>query len=95
MGAKANQLLARELSAMSATHQMLTDAEDLNPKMRHWRDKARELAYDVEDCIHTFMAKVDHEYRRPTGFSLLQRLNKLKARHKIANEIKVKHKYAI
>jgi hypothetical protein len=82
-----------ELSTMSATLQMLADAEELNPQMRDWRDKVRELAYDIEDCIDTFMAKVDHEHCRPMGFSLLRRLNKLKARHKIANEIKVKHKY--
>ena len=36
--------LRDELSTMSATLQMLVDAEDLNPHMRDWRDKVRELA---------------------------------------------------
>ena len=36
--------LGDELSTMSATLQMLADAEDLNPQMRDWRDKVRELA---------------------------------------------------
>jgi len=36
--------LRDELSTMSATLQMLVDAEDLNPQMRDWRDKVRELA---------------------------------------------------
>lgn len=81
------KFLRDELSTMSATLQMLADAEELNPQMREWRDKVRELAYDIEDCIDTFMTKVDHEHCRPMGFSLLRRLNKLKARHKIAHEI--------
>ena len=44
------KFLIDELSAMSATLQMLADAEQLHPQTREWRDKLRELAYDLEDC---------------------------------------------
>ncbi|WVZ94834.1 hypothetical protein U9M48_040677 [Paspalum notatum var. saurae] len=50
------KFLRDELSAMSAALQMLADAEQLNPLMRDWRDKLRKLAYDIEDCIDSFMA---------------------------------------
>jgi ATP-dependent Lon protease len=73
---------------MSPTLEMLADAEELNPQMTAWRDKLRELAYDLEDCIDAFIARVDHE---PDGRSGLKRffrkLKKLKARHEIANQI--------
>jgi len=47
--------LRDELSAMSATLVVLADAEQLNPETRLWRDKLRELAYDLEDCIDGFI----------------------------------------
>lgn len=53
--------LKDELSAMSAALQMLTDAEKLNPQMEEWRNKVRELAYDIEDCVDAFMSRVNHD----------------------------------
>jgi DNA repair exonuclease SbcCD ATPase subunit len=82
------KFLRDELSAMSPTLEMLADAEELNPQMTAWRDKLRELSYDLEDCIDAFMARVDHE---PDGHSVFKhffrKLKKLKARHEIANQI--------
>ena len=81
--------LIDELSAMSATLEMLADAEELNPQTRKWRDKLRELAYDLEDCIDAFMVRVDHEHDGHSGFikRFFRKLKKLKPRHEIANQI--------
>ncbi|CAL5003754.1 unnamed protein product [Urochloa decumbens] len=78
--------LRDELSAMSPTLHMLADSEELNPQMKDWRDKLCELAYDIEDCVDSFMARV--EYDGPKGFKgIFHRLKKLKVCHRIANEI--------
>jgi predicted AAA+ superfamily ATPase len=82
------KFLRDELSAMSPTLEMLVDAEELSPQMTAWRDKLRELAYDLEDCIDAFMARVDHEPDGRSGFKhFFRKLKKLKARHEIANQI--------
>jgi tRNA A37 threonylcarbamoyladenosine biosynthesis protein TsaE len=82
------KFLRDELSAMSPTLDMLADAEQLDPNMREWRDKLRELAYDLEDCVDVFVVRVDH---KRDGLSVLEwfshELNKLKARHDLANQI--------
>ena len=79
------RFLRDELSAMSATLEMLADAEQLDPEVRLWRDKLRELAYDLEDCIDAFMARVDHGHDGGTGFK--KYLKRLIARRDIANQI--------
>jgi hypothetical protein len=70
------RFLRDELSAMSATLEMLADAEQLNPEMRLWRDKLRELAYDLEDCIDGFMARVDHGQDGCKGFKYYRKLKR-------------------
>ncbi|CAL5003758.1 unnamed protein product [Urochloa decumbens] len=82
------KFLRDELTAMSATLEMLADVEHLNPEMRLWRDRLRELAYDLEDCIDAFVARVDNGHDGQTGFKkYFRKLKKLKARHEIANQI--------
>jgi UDP-N-acetylmuramyl tripeptide synthase len=84
------RFLRDELSAMSAALQMLGDAQELNPVMKDWRDKLRELAYDIEDCIDDFMARVDLDKDAVNGFNfkgLFLKFKKLIEFHEIANEI--------
>lgn len=82
------KFLRDELCAMSATLQMLAVANaELNPQTRDWRDRLHELAYDVEDCVDAFIARIDNG-RPPKGFKEFSRkLKKLKVRHEIANEV--------
>ncbi|CAL5010482.1 unnamed protein product [Urochloa decumbens] len=83
------KFLRDELGAMNATLHMLADAEHLSPEMRLWRDRIRELAYDLEDCIDAFVARVDSGHDGQTGFKkYFRKLKRLKARHEIANQIK-------
>lgn len=82
------KFLRDELSTMSAALEMLADSDQqLNPEMRDWRDKLRELAYDLEDCIDDFMSRVDHDGEKMGFRKFFRKLKKLKARHEIANEI--------
>jgi hypothetical protein len=57
--------LRDELSSMNALLRKLSDAGDgeLDVQRKEWRNKVRELVYDVEDCIDVFM----HQLRRPGG----------------------------
>lgn len=55
------KLMRDELSTMNATLHILADSEEINPQLREWRNKVRELAYDIEDCIDRFMAHADHD----------------------------------
>ncbi|CAN6351087.1 unnamed protein product [Urochloa humidicola] len=85
------KFLEAELTAASSTLEILADSEQheqLHSATRIWRDTLRELAYDLEDCIDAFRARVDHEHNGHSRFKqLFDKLKKLKARHEIANQI--------
>jgi len=72
------EFLRDELTAMSATLEVLADAnpKQLNAVARSWRDELRELAYDLEDCIDGFMARVD---RGHDGHDIANLIEELKA----------------
>ncbi|KAL6840819.1 hypothetical protein ACP4OV_029345 [Aristida adscensionis] len=80
------RFLIDELSSMSATLEMLADEEHLNPEMKDWRDKLRDMSYDIEDCVDNFMARAGDG--GPKGFKgLVRKMRNLKVHHKIGNEI--------
>ncbi|KAM3197554.1 hypothetical protein ACQJBY_072936 [Aegilops geniculata] len=82
--------LRDELSSMNAVLKTLADAEQLDPLKTEWRDKVRELSYDVEDCIDDFADRVgdDRGEELRTGLrGFFSKLRKLKARREIAGEI--------
>ena len=49
------EFLSRELVDMNAALEKLADMEKMDVQTRVWRDKVREMAYDIEDCIDVFM----------------------------------------
>uniref|UniRef100_A0ACD5WU05 Uncharacterized protein n=1 Tax=Avena sativa TaxID=4498 RepID=A0ACD5WU05_AVESA len=82
------EFLKRELSTMNALLVTLADAEKLGPLAKDWRNKVRELSYDLEDCIDVFMyrlgsGKAKGRFMRKT----MGRLKALWARHEIASQI--------
>ncbi|CAM0884469.1 unnamed protein product [Alopecurus aequalis] len=83
------RFLRDELSSMKAVLETLADAEQLDPLKRDWRDKVRELSYDIEDCIDDFMDRVgdDHGELRTGLEGFFSKVRKLKARHEIAGEM--------
>uniref|UniRef100_A0A0D9WM88 AAA+ ATPase domain-containing protein n=1 Tax=Leersia perrieri TaxID=77586 RepID=A0A0D9WM88_9ORYZ len=62
--------LQSELSAMNAVLRTLADADQLDELSRDWRDRKRDLAYDVEDCIDLSV----HRLHGSTGESSLSLL---------------------
>ncbi|CAL5003762.1 unnamed protein product [Urochloa decumbens] len=82
------KFLETELTAASSALEMLADSEQLDPETKLWRDTLRELAYDLEDCIDAFRARVDHEPNGRNRFKqLFDKMKKLKPRHEIAKQI--------
>uniref|UniRef100_A0A0D9V081 NB-ARC domain-containing protein n=1 Tax=Leersia perrieri TaxID=77586 RepID=A0A0D9V081_9ORYZ len=73
------------MSSMDALLVKLAAMEELDVQRKDWRDKVRELSFDMEDCIDIFMHKVGDADAKS---GLMQRLKMLKARYKIANLMK-------
>ncbi|XP_034600402.1 disease resistance protein Pik-2-like [Setaria viridis] len=76
--------LHEELSSMAALLEDLADMEHLDNQTKQWRNKVREMSYDIEDCIDEFMHRVGGSC---DGKGLLRRLKTLRARHQLANQI--------
>ncbi|KAK3139759.1 hypothetical protein QOZ80_5AG0389670 [Eleusine coracana subsp. coracana] len=81
-------ILRDELSSMNSLLQKLVEADELDVQKKEWRNKVRELAYDIEDCIDIFMHQLFHSDSE-AGFirKAIRRIRKLRARHQIAVQI--------
>ncbi|KAM0825933.1 hypothetical protein ACQ4PT_069194 [Festuca glaucescens] len=77
--------LRHEMSSTSALLVRLAALEELDAQQKDWREKVRELSYDIEDCIDIFTNELDSDEAKRGGFR--RRLKKLKARYKIAHRI--------
>ncbi|CAL4985025.1 unnamed protein product [Urochloa decumbens] len=87
--------LKDELSSMYAVLQKLSekDYDQIDPQTKEWRDKVRELSYDIEDCINHVVLNSHGGEDVATGLANFVRkvmcnLTMLPQRHRIANEIK-------
>ncbi|CAL4891506.1 unnamed protein product [Urochloa decumbens] len=83
------KFLKDELTSMETLLVKLSDKEEtLDGQAKDWRNKVRELSYDIEDCIDLFMHKMS---RGAAEANLVKKTtNKIKriwSRHKIANII--------
>ena len=81
--------LSNELSSMHTLLVKLANNEErLDEQLKDWRNKVRELSYDIEDCIDLFMHKMSKE---DAEANLLKKaksmIEKIWSRHKIANLI--------
>ncbi|XP_072150625.1 disease resistance protein PIK6-NP-like [Setaria viridis] len=56
------QFLKDELNTIDVVLQKLADKEDdqMDPMAKDWRNKVRELSFDIEDCIDRFMLNHSH-----------------------------------
>ncbi|XP_012699676.1 putative disease resistance RPP13-like protein 3 isoform X2 [Setaria italica] len=87
------QFLRSELSVMNDLLYDMAGIEDLDARDKGWRDRVRELAYDVEDCIDLSVAR----FRRAGGDAskggffgtkqLVRKLKKIRVSLQIAHEI--------
>ncbi|KAF6992107.1 hypothetical protein CFC21_009137 [Triticum aestivum] len=84
------QFLERELSGMRVLLERLADMEEkLDGLAKGWRDRVRDLSYDIEDCIDRFMDRLGSGDAKPKFMKrTARRLKTLWVRHDIATQIK-------
>ncbi|VAI63678.1 unnamed protein product [Triticum turgidum subsp. durum] len=86
------KFLIEELISMQAFLLDMSKDEDPGDQDKVWAAKVRELSYDMDDSINDFMQNIDEKDTKPDGFiekikHSLRKLGKMKARHRIGNEI--------
>jgi hypothetical protein len=87
------EFLRSELSVMNDLLCTLADVEELDPLNSGWRDRVRELAYDIEDCIDRSVARLGHGSGDASkdGFfgtkQLARKLKKIRVSLQVAHQI--------
>lgn len=88
------KFLKDELEAMQAFLILMADVEEPDDQAKLRANAIRELSYDIEDKIDKFMVLVDHESgSNSEGFKeifekSMKKITNIKARHKIAKNVK-------
>ncbi|VAH55005.1 unnamed protein product [Triticum turgidum subsp. durum] len=66
----------------------LADVDELDPQTKSWRNKLRELSYDIEDIIDDFIQNIGEKDKKSGFFrKMIRRLKTSRARHRIAGQI--------
>ncbi|KAF0907800.1 hypothetical protein E2562_020874 [Oryza meyeriana var. granulata] len=80
--------LESELHSMNSMLQRLADMEETDAQTKEWRDRVRELAYDIEDCINLFMHQLG-SITRKAGFikKMAWKIKGLQLSHRISQQI--------
>ncbi|KAL6894495.1 hypothetical protein ACP4OV_008593 [Aristida adscensionis] len=80
--------LRDELRSMNALLITLANVESLDELRKEWKNDVRELAYDMEDCIDSFMHNLHRGDAKPGIVKKTAReIKNLWVRHKVANKI--------
>ncbi|XP_052167141.1 disease resistance protein RGA5-like isoform X2 [Oryza glaberrima] len=90
-GVKKNvEALRRELESMQVALRKVGDVpyDQLGEEVNLWARDVRELSYDAEDVVDSFMVRVDDQGSKGMVKKVAGRFGKAKARHDIADEIK-------
>ncbi|CAN6338274.1 unnamed protein product [Urochloa humidicola] len=82
------EFLSRELIDMNAALEKLADMEKLDGQTKVWRNKVREMAYDIEDCIDIFMHHHGEGDEKDGLFhKTARKIRKLRVRYQISGMI--------
>ncbi|KAL6622864.1 hypothetical protein ACP70R_032743 [Stipagrostis hirtigluma subsp. patula] len=82
------EYFSRELTDMNAALEKLANKEKLDGQEKAWRDRVREMAYDIEDCIDIFMHNL-HQGDDKDGLlkKTTRKIRKLRVRYQLANKL--------
>ena len=82
------ELLSCELTNMNAALEKLSDMENLDGQTKVWRDKVREMGYDIEDCIDIFMHQLGQGDDKDGLFhKIARKIRELRLHYQLANMI--------
>ncbi|EAY97104.1 hypothetical protein OsI_19027 [Oryza sativa Indica Group] len=83
------RFLRDELSTMNVfLMKMASVEENMDVQVKDWRNKVRELSYDIEDCIDLFMHKLNRgDDKVNIVLKMAKKIRMLWSRHQIANQI--------
>jgi plasmid stabilization system protein ParE len=80
-------LLKEELLSMNLFLFKLANIEDLDVQAKDWRDRVRELSYDIEDCIDHIMHNDSPEAKGGLVCKVANKIRKLWSHHEIGKQI--------
>uniref|UniRef100_A0A8R7QQ98 Disease resistance protein RPP13 n=1 Tax=Triticum urartu TaxID=4572 RepID=A0A8R7QQ98_TRIUA len=85
---KQASFLEKELSAMNAALEKMELMDELDPVAKDWRDRVREMSYDMDNCIDDFIRQFGGAPAK-AGFikETVRRLKTLGQRHRIADRM--------
>ncbi|KAF8731417.1 hypothetical protein HU200_016479 [Digitaria exilis] len=78
------RFLMSELEPINDLLSVLADLEELDALNKGWRDRMRELAYDIEDCIDLSVARLG---RRLSAKQLVRKIKKIRVSLQVAHQI--------
>jgi len=84
------RFLKDELTSIQTLLMKLADKEErLDEQVKDWRNKVRELSYDIEDCIDLFIHKMSKGDHATTNLvkKTSREIKKIWSCHNIANHI--------
>uniref|UniRef100_A0A0E0M0A7 AAA+ ATPase domain-containing protein n=1 Tax=Oryza punctata TaxID=4537 RepID=A0A0E0M0A7_ORYPU len=90
-GVKRNvEALRRELESMQVALRKVGDVpyDQLDEQVKLWAHDVRELSYDADDVVDTFMLRVDDQGSKGMVKKVAGSFGKAKARHNIADKLK-------
>jgi len=83
------EFLCSELTDMNGALEKLAGMEKLDIQTKVWRDKVREMAYDIEDSVDIFMHKLGQEDDDKDGLfhKISRKVRELRLHYQLANKI--------
>ncbi|VAI63429.1 unnamed protein product [Triticum turgidum subsp. durum] len=82
------QFLSDELTSMKDLLENLALVDELDPQTKRWRDKVRDMSYDIENIIDDFRRKfVEKNEKEGLAKKTVRFLKTFRARYQIAGQI--------